>query len=60
MNPMVYAPSAKKKMNLGLYEIYSSTMNLGICMSRFIVLGYIKSSNMLVFYGTEEVVNYHV
>ena len=47
-----------KKMNLELDVTYSSTMNLDRCMSRFVMLGYVMFSTMLIFYMTEGVCIY--
>lgn len=42
-----------KKMNLALDVIYSSTMNLDICVSRFIVIGCVIFETKLIFYEME-------
>jgi hypothetical protein len=43
------------KTNLELDVIYFSTMNVNICMFRFVVLRCVTSGTGLVFYGRDEV-----
>ncbi len=52
--PHIYSLRPIKKI-LGPNVIYSSTMNLDICISRFVVLGCVTSGTRLVFYGTKGV-----
>ena len=52
MSLVWFTPSDPKKVNLKLYVTYPSTTNLNRGISKFVVLGYVTSSTMLVFYGT--------
>lgn len=49
-----------KKTNLEPDVTCSNTVNLDICMPRFVILGYIISGSRLIFYGTKVVYLYFV
>ncbi len=53
-----YILSPSQKKNLILNMIYSNTMNLDKCMSRFIALGCVTFNTGLVFYGTDRVYDF--